>query len=111
MRIRESLVLGAVLGIGVATLSHAASDVPTQTSDFLAYCQADYQGCKDQVTSIAVTLIMTGNADFCDPPNDYPDDLTQLVIAWLTAHHETHGEAVSKSLVAALIAVRPCSRH
>lgn len=89
----------------------AENDIPAVTGDFLAYCQENYQGCEDEVTSTAVALIMTQNPNFCDPANDYPDDLTHAVLAWLTARPEIRGQALSKSLVSALIATRPCPQQ
>ena len=86
----------------------ADGETPAATGDFVAYCQANFQACEDQVTSAAVTLIMTHNQDFCDPSNDYPEDLTNAVIGWLNAHPQTRGEPISKSLPAALLATRPC---
>lgn len=106
-----SLVLAAVIATGGNASADAASDVPAVTGDFLAYCQENYQGCEDQVTSSAVDLIMTQNPNFCDPQDDYPDDLTNAVIAWLTARPEIRGQALSKSIVNALIATRPCKKQ
>ena len=94
--IGTSLVLAAAIAASGRASGDAASDVPAVTGDFLAYCQANYQGCEDQVTSSAVDLIMTQNPNFCDPQDDYPDDLTNAVIAWLTARPE--------------FAARPCPR-
>jgi len=106
--IRNLLTLAAVLTIGWDIPCGAQSDVPATTGDFLAYCQENYQGCEDKVTSTAVDLIMTHNPNFCDPENNHPDDLTQAVIAWLTARPEIRGQALSESLLSALIATRPC---
>jgi len=109
--IGTSLVLAAAIAASGRASGDAASDVPAVTGDFLAYCQANYQGCEDQVTSSAVDLIMTQNPNFCDPQDDYPDDLTNAVIAWLTARPEIRGQALSKSIVNALIATRPCKKQ
>ena len=106
--IRNLLVLAAVLTIGWDSPCGAQSDVPATTGDFLAYCQENYQGCEDKVTGTAVDLIMTHNPNFCDPENDYPNDLTQAVIAWLTARPEIRGQALSEGLLSALVATRPC---
>jgi hypothetical protein len=109
--IRTSLVLAAVIATSRSASGDAANDIPAVTGDFLAYCQENYQGCEDQVTSSAVDLIMTQNPNFCDPQDDYPDDLTNAVIAWLTARPEIRGQALSKSIVSALIATRPCKKQ
>ncbi len=106
--IRNLLVLAAVLSIGWDIPCSAQSDVPVTTGDFLAYCQENYQGCEDKVTGTAVDLIMTHNPNFCDPENDYPNDLTEAVIAWLTARPEIRGQALSEGLLSALVATRPC---